>query len=137
VGTGIFSNANTSAINARTGGDAGSIDVIASGAVSVVNAGQISSSTSTSGRAGSVLVRAGTFSGDSDGFVAWIGERTQSLVHAYDLEIRDADLETVCEFMQAKARRPLPFPSPDRSADNQRMSLDLVLPFMDEDWNHP
>jgi hypothetical protein len=77
------------------------------------------------------------FEGDLDGFVAWIGERTQSLVHAYDLEIRDADLETVCEFMQAKARRPLPLTVPDRSADNQRVNLDLVLPFMDEDWNHP
>ena len=38
------------------------------------------------------------FEGDTDGFVAWIGERTNSLVHAYDLEMRDADLETVTQF---------------------------------------
>ena len=55
------------------------------------------------------MVLAKLFEGDTEGFVAWIGERTKSLVHAYDLEIRDADLETVSGFMQAKARRTLPF----------------------------
>ena len=83
------------------------------------------------------LVLAKLFEGDTDGFVAWIGERTKLLVHAYDLAIRDADLETVDGFIQAKARRPLPFTTPDRSADVQRMNLDLVLPFMEEDWKHP
>jgi len=41
------------------------------------------------------LVLAKLFEGDTDGFVAWIGEQTKSLVKAYDLEMRDADLETV------------------------------------------
>jgi predicted GIY-YIG superfamily endonuclease len=45
------------------------------------------------------------FEGNTDGFIAWIGERTKSLVKAYDMEMRDGDLETVTHFMQAKARR--------------------------------
>jgi len=53
------------------------------------------------------------FEGDTDWFVAWIGERTKPLVKAYDWEMRDADLETVTNFMQAKARRPLAFTAPD------------------------
>jgi predicted GIY-YIG superfamily endonuclease len=77
-----------------------------------------------------VLVR--LFEGDADGFAAWIGERTKSLVRAYDLEMRDADLETVAHFMQAKARRTLPFNPADRSANGQRMDLELELPFPDE-----
>ena len=85
----------------------------------------------------SEIILAKLFEGDTDGFVAWIGERTKSLVHAYDLAIRDADLETVSGFMQTTAHRPLPFTTPARSADNPRMKLELVLPFMDEDWNHP
>jgi predicted GIY-YIG superfamily endonuclease len=83
------------------------------------------------------LVLAKLFQGDADGFVAWVGERTKSLVHAYDLAIRDADLETLSGFMEAKARRPLPFAAPVQSADVQRINLDLLLPFMDEDWKHP
>ena len=53
------------------------------------------------------------FEGDTDWFVAWIGERTKPLVRAYDLEMRDSDLETVTNFMQAKARRTLAFTAPD------------------------
>jgi hypothetical protein len=82
-----------------------------------------------------VLVK--LFGGDTDGFVAWIGEGTKSLVHAHDLAIRDADLETISNFMQAKARRTLPFSAPDHDAENPRTNLDLVLPFMDEDLEHP
>jgi len=82
-----------------------------------------------------VLVK--LFEGDTDGFVAWIGERTKSLIHVHDLAIRDADLETVGNFMQAKARRTLPFSTPDRSVDDPRTNLDLVLPFMDEGPEHP
>jgi len=85
----------------------------------------------------SEIVLAKLFEGDTEGFVAWIGERTKSLIHAYDLAIRDADLETVSGFMQTKARRPLPFTAPNQSANNPLMNHDLVLPFMDEDWNHP
>lgn len=33
------------------------------------------------------------FAGNTDGFVAWIGEQTKALPHAHDLAMRDADLE--------------------------------------------
>jgi len=49
------------------------------------------------------------FAGDAEGFVDWINERTKDLVRAYDLEMREADLETVTSFMRARARRTLPF----------------------------
>ena len=60
------------------------------------------------------------FAGDTDGFVAWIGERTNSLVHAYDLEIRDADLETVTTFYAGQGAAHLPFDAPDQSAGAAR-----------------
>jgi predicted GIY-YIG superfamily endonuclease len=88
-----------------------------------------------SGGAETVLVK--LFDGDTDGFVGWFGERTKPLVRAYDLEMRNADLETVIEFMQTKARRTLPFAAPGQSIDDKRMDLDSMLPFMDEDWKHP
>jgi len=73
------------------------------------------------------------FEGDTDGFVAWIGEQTSSLVHTYDLETRDADLETVTTFMQAKARRTLPFAAPDQSAGASRRAPAATLPFLGKD----
>jgi hypothetical protein len=42
------------------------------------------------------------FAGDTEGFVAWIGRQTQLLVHAYDLETRAADLETVVTLIEPK-----------------------------------
>jgi len=83
----------------------------------------------------SVLMK--LFAGDTDGFFAWIGERTNSLVHAYDLETRDADLETVTHLMQAKARRTLPFASPDQSAPAAKQKPEAMLPFLGEDWQQP
>jgi hypothetical protein len=83
------------------------------------------------------LVLLKLFEGDTDGFVAWITERTNSLVHAYDLEMRDADLETVTHFMQAKARRTLPFATPDQSAGATRKEREAMLPFLGEDWLQP
>jgi hypothetical protein len=77
------------------------------------------------------------FAGDADGFATWIGEKTQSLVHAYDRETRDADLETVVTLMQAKARRTLPFDTPDQSRADKRVNLDVMLPFLDNDWTQP
>ncbi len=74
------------------------------------------------------------FAGDTDVFVAWITERTNSLVHAYDLEMRDSDLETVTHFMQAKARRTLPFAEPDQSARVRRKEPEAMFPFLGEDW---
>ena len=82
------------------------------------------------------MMLAKLFEGDADGFVVWIGERTKSLVRAYDLEIRNNDLETVVGFIQAKARRTVPFNTPDQSVEDQRMNLDLMLPFPDADWKH-
>jgi hypothetical protein len=74
--------------------------------------------------------------GDTEGFVAWIGERTQGLVHAYDWETRDADLETVTHFMQAKARRTLPFATLDldQIAGATSKEPEAMFPFLGEDW---
>ena len=80
------------------------------------------------------LVLMKLFEGDTDGFVAWIGEQTISLVHAYDVEMRDADLETVTHFMQAKARRTLPFAALDQSAGVRRKEPEAMFPFLGEDW---
>jgi hypothetical protein len=78
------------------------------------------------------------FAGDTDGFFAWIGERTNSLVYAYDLETRDADLETVNHFMRAEACRTLPFAMPDQSAaPAARKQPEAMLPFPGEDWPQP
>jgi len=77
------------------------------------------------------------FAGDTDGFVAWIGERTKPLVKAYDLEMRDADLETVTNFMQARARRTLPFAAPDQRAAVAKRQCEGLLPFVDKDWHQP
>ncbi len=49
------------------------------------------------------------FAGDTDGFAAWIAEQTETLVHGYDHETRDADLETVVSLIQARSKRTLPF----------------------------
>ena len=83
------------------------------------------------------LVLMNLFEGDVEGFTAWIGERTNSLAHAYDVEMRDADLETVTNFMQAKARRTLPFAAPDQNAIATRKEPEAMLPFLAEDWQQP
>lgn len=83
------------------------------------------------------LILAKFLAGDADGFATWIGEKTQSLVHAYDRETRDADLETVVSLIQAKARRPLPFDTPDQSRADKRVNLDVMLPFPDDNWTQP
>jgi hypothetical protein len=92
--------------------------------------------TLTVNQSGVDLVLMKLFAGDLEGFTTWIGERTNSLVHAYDAEMRDADLETVTHFMQARARRTLPFATPDRSADAKRKEPEPMLPFLflDEVW---
>lgn len=71
------------------------------------------------------------FSGDTDGFTVWTSERTQSLVHTYDREMRDADLETVITSIQAKARRTLPFHTPDQPAADQSKLCDAMILFPD------
>jgi hypothetical protein len=73
--------------------------------------------------------------GDTDGFLAWIGERTQGLVHTYDRETRDADLETVVTLIQAKLRRTLPFQTLDQSIPATPRNSDAPLLFPEADWN--
>ncbi len=89
------------------------------------------------GHSGADLVLAKLFVGDTEGFVTWIGERTGSLVKGYELEIRDGDLETVTRFMQAKARRTLPFQPPDQGGADPQMDREVRLPFLDEDEGVP
>jgi excinuclease UvrABC nuclease subunit len=81
------------------------------------------------------LVLTELFAGDNDGFIAWVGERTKPLAHAHDLAMRDADLETVIQFMQAKARRTRPFMVPKQIASAQRLD-DMGL-FSQANWNLP
>jgi hypothetical protein len=83
------------------------------------------------------LVLMKLFDGDTDGFVAWISEQTKSLVKAYDLETREADLETVINFAQAKARRTFPFAAPDHSVAVTHKDQDGIFPFLAEDWKQP
>ena len=77
------------------------------------------------------------FAGDHDRFSAWIGEQTKALAHAHDLAMRDADLETVIQFMQAKARRKRPFTTPEQSVTKKLMDLEATLLFPDESGNQP
>jgi predicted GIY-YIG superfamily endonuclease len=77
------------------------------------------------------------FAGDHDGFVAWVGEQTKPLTHAHDLAMRDADLETVMQFMQAKARRTRPFTTHEQSVAGKQMKLEAALLFTDESANQP
>ena len=87
------------------------------------------------GEADLVLTR--LFEGDANAFVTWIGERTGSLVKGYELEIRDGDLETLTRFMQAKARRTLPFHIPDPGGAEPQMNREVRLPFLDQDERVP
>jgi hypothetical protein len=72
------------------------------------------------------------FAGDNDGFIAWIGEKTKTLAHAHDLAMRDADLETVLQFMKAKARCTRAFIAPEPSVTGNRMNQDSTMLFTDE-----
>ena len=75
------------------------------------------------------------FAGDTEGFVAWIGEQTKPLLQAHDLIMRDADLETVIGFMETTAHRPLIIAAAGLAAADQQ--ADSMLPFGDEDWKQP
>ena len=66
-----------------------------------------------------------------------IGEQTKPLAHAYDLAMRDADLETVIQFMQAKARRTRPFTTPEQSVTRKWMNSDSTMLFADENGTRP
>jgi hypothetical protein len=92
---------------------------------------------SGSGRRSIEMVLSELFAGDNDRFVTWIGEQTQALEHAHDLAMRDADLETVIQFMQAKARCTRPFTTPEQSLARKRMKLDSMMLFTDENGIPP
>ena len=77
------------------------------------------------------------FAGDHDDFIAWIGDQTKALAHAHDLAMRDADLETVIQFMQAKARRTRPFTTPEQTVTRKRMNPDSIMLFADENGTQP
>ena len=77
------------------------------------------------------------FGGEHDGFIVWIGEQTKTLTHVHELAMRDADLETVIQFMQAKARRTRPFATPEPSVTVKRMELESTLLFAGESGGHP
>jgi hypothetical protein len=53
------------------------------------------------------------------------------------LALRDADLETVILFMQAKARRTRPFTALEQSIAGKRMNLDSTMLFIDKNGNQP
>jgi hypothetical protein len=78
-----------------------------------------------------VLVK--LFSGDHDGFNAWIGEQTNTLTSVHDIAVRDADLETVTQFMQAKARRTRPFTISETNPSKKQTEAKSTLLFPDED----
>lgn len=93
--------------------------------------GSIATIASTSPESALVLAR--LFTGDTDSFAVWIAERTQTLVHQYDHETRDADLETVATLIQAKSKRTLPFVDSETS----QTYSEYPLLFPDSDWNAP
>ena len=77
------------------------------------------------------------FAGSHDGFIAWIGEQTKALAHAHDLAMRDADLKSVIQFMQAKARRARPFATLQQGIIGKRMNLDSTMLLTGETVNPP
>ncbi len=77
------------------------------------------------------------FAGDHDGFVAWIGEQTKALAHSHDMAMRDADLETVIKFMQAKVRRTQSLTTPEPSVIEKRVDLEVALLLTEESGNLP
>lgn len=77
------------------------------------------------------------FAGDHEGFVAWAGNQTTALAHAHDLATRDNDLETVVQFMQAKARRTRPFSAPEQIVTGKRINLNSTMLFTDDNGSQP
>jgi predicted GIY-YIG superfamily endonuclease len=69
------------------------------------------------------------FAGDHVGFAFWVGEQTKPLAFAHDLAMRDADLETVVQFMQAMSRRTRLFTTPEQSVTGKRRYPESQLPF--------
>jgi len=51
--------------------------------------------------------------------------------------MRDADLETVIQFMQAKSRRTRPFTTPEQSTAGKRKNQDSMMLTTGEDGINP
>ncbi len=81
------------------------------------------------------LVMSKLMAGDGDELITWMAEQTASLVRVYDLEMRDADLETVAQFMKAKARRLTEFTTLESSPAQAQEESELLLPALEEDGN--
>lgn len=79
-------------------------------------------------------ILSGLFAGDTEGFTAWIGEQTKPLVRTHDLAIRDADLETVIGFMEAKARRAPLLTTATAGVQDER--FDPIAPPAGNLWEH-
>ena len=75
------------------------------------------------------------FAGDEAGFQTWVNERTQAVPCPHDLVLRDTDLETVVQFLQARARRTRPFTAPDPGTPTQPKRADAQLPWGESDRN--
>ena len=76
--TGILSNAIGDADNASKTGDAGNLDITASGVLSIVNGGGITSDTDSSGKAGTIKVSAGSITIDGQGKATGIASEAWS-----------------------------------------------------------
>lgn len=75
------------------------------------------------------------FAGDAEGFAAWVNDRTQPCLNAFDKQIVETDLESLAEFLKIKAHRSLPLvvsPS-DVIVDKPKRSKSEFL-FVQEDW---
>ena len=81
------------------------------------------------------LVLSKLVAGDADGLLTWMAEQTASLLRTYDLEIRDGDLETVTQFMKAKARRLTEFTTLESSPAQAQEESELLLAALEEDGN--
>ncbi len=82
-------------------------------------------------------VLTGLFAGDAAGFQTWVNERTLALPCPHDLVLRDADRETVRQFLQARARRTRPFTTPDPGAPAQPKRAEAQLPWEESDRDQP
>lgn len=61
------------------------------------------------------------FAGDPEGFIAWVGKK--EVVQKYEIELREADLEMVINFVQNASRRTKPFAKADQSTVGEEVNL--------------
>jgi predicted GIY-YIG superfamily endonuclease len=80
-------------------------------------------------------VLATLLAGDTAGFIAWVSDQTKLLLQPYDLAMRDADLETVCGFMEANSHRRQLFAAADSGAGERPAESSLL--FVDANGEEP